>query len=121
MSGLERLIGAKLPEHVGPCYFRRLDGGWLLTNDWGRHARLTPEAFASLFSETPDRDSPWWRELEEKGFLRGRLDFPDLARRFARGNSFLWSGPRLHVVVLTSRCEYACVYCQAGAPAACIP
>lgn len=118
MGRLETLIQAKLPEHVGPCYFRRLDGGWLLTNDWGRHARLSGAQFDSLFSEAPDRGAAWWRELEAKGFVRGRMDFPALAERFARANSFLWSGPRLHVVVLTTRCEYACVYCQAGAPAA---
>ncbi|TPW21025.1 MAG: His-Xaa-Ser system radical SAM maturase HxsB [Elusimicrobia bacterium] len=118
MGKLEKLIQGKLPEHVGPCYFRRLGEGWLLTNDWGRHARLSDRAFSGFFSETPERGSAWWRELEEKGFVRGRLDFPDLAARFARANSFLWSGPRLHVVVVTTRCDYACVYCQAGAPSA---
>ena len=116
MSDFEPLIQSPLPEHVGPCYFRRLDGGWLLTNDWGRHARLSPEAFASFFSAAPERAAAWWSELEEKGFVRGRLDLTDLSARFARANAFLWSGPRLHVAVLTTRCNHVCVYCQAGSP-----
>ncbi|TBR25580.1 His-Xaa-Ser system radical SAM maturase HxsB [bacterium] len=111
---LTDLLRTPLPDYVGPCYFRRLGEDWLLTNDWGRHARLSPEAFAGFFGGAPDRGAPWWADLREKGFLRDHLDFPALASRFARANSFLWSGPRLHIAVLTSRCNHACAYCQAG-------
>lgn len=115
---LADLIREKLPDYVGPCYFRRLDGAWLLTNDWGRHVRLSPEAFEAFFGGRPDKEAPWWEELKANGFLRDHLDFPGLGARFARANSFLWSGPRLHIAVLTSRCNHACAYCQAGSPAA---
>lgn len=108
------LIREKLPDYVGPCYFRRLGGGWLLTNDWGRHARLSCEAFEGFMGGKPDRAAPWWAELREKGFLRDHLDVPALASQFARANSFLWNGPGLHIAVLTSRCNYSCAYCQTG-------
>lgn len=111
---LATLIREKLPEHVGPCYFRRLGGDWLLTNDWGRHARLTDAQFRAFMGGDPEPDAAWWADLRDKGFLRGHLDFPALASRYSRANSFLWSGPRLHIAVLTSRCNYACAYCQTG-------
>ncbi|MBI3297198.1 MAG: His-Xaa-Ser system radical SAM maturase HxsB [Elusimicrobia bacterium] len=107
----------ELPEHAGPCYARRLGRRWLLTNDWGHHAVLRGSEYASFLSSAPRRGAAWWTELEAKGFLRERLDFAGLAERYRRQNAFLWSGPRLHVMVLTSRCNQACGYCQAGSGA----
>lgn len=113
-GALTALSPAKLPDHVGPCYFRRLGAGWLLTNDWGHHARLGQKEFEAFFAGAPDKEAPWFKELLDKGFVRDHLDFRGLAGRFASQNSYLWSGPRLHIAVLTTRCNQGCGYCQAG-------
>ncbi|MFH1724377.1 MAG: His-Xaa-Ser system radical SAM maturase HxsB [Elusimicrobiota bacterium] len=114
-SRLRSLVRKKLPDYVGPCAFRKLPGGYLLTNDWGRHHWLSPGEFERYFSGRLAKGSASWRELRDKGFLRDRLDFPALAGSYARKNAFLWSGPRLHIAVLTLRCNHRCAYCQASA------
>ena len=102
-------------QKVGSFYFKELNGQYLLTNDIGEHCFLDPlnlDAFlAGKIEQTcPDKYS----ELQTKGFIRDRLDFDGLARRYAQKNTFLGQGPSLHIVVVTLRCDHRCIYCQAG-------
>ena len=102
-------------QKVGSFYFKELNGQYLLTNDIGEHCFLDPlnlDAFlAGKIEQTcPDKYS----ELQTKGFIRDRLDFDGLARRYAQENTFLGQGPSLHIVVVTLRCDHRCIYCQAG-------
>jgi len=95
--------------------FKKLNSHYLLTNDVGEYCFLLPQEFdlylaGNLEKVYPDRYS----ELQNKGFIRDRLDFDGLARKYASRNSFLYSGPTLHIVVVTLRCDHKCSYCQAS-------
>jgi len=103
----------KIPPQV---WWKRLGGGYLLTNEVGEYVTLSPGEFRA-FTGTGSLPSsnPKLREMEEKGFLRARLDFNGLARRWKEANAYISRGPGLHIFVLTLRCNHKCVYCQSGA------
>jgi sulfatase maturation enzyme AslB (radical SAM superfamily) len=98
-----------------PFYFRRLGERWLATNDWGRHAFLDDAELSALSRGAWPRGAPREAELAEKGFLRDRLDFPNLARRFRERELAGPSRPHLHTVEVTRRCDLSCRYCSASA------
>jgi len=103
-------------QKVGFFRFKRLNGRYLLTNDVGDYCFLDSPSFevflAGKIEQTcPDRYS----ELQAKGFIRDRLDFDGLARKYASKNIFLNRGPSLHIIVVTLRCDHKCIYCHASA------
>ena len=100
-------------------YWTRFGGEYLLTNDSGEHAVLTPAQF-TLFSTGGGLPSKGrkYAELQAKGFIRDRLDFEDQAAKWGRSNAYLRRGPSLHIMVITLRCNHKCLYCQAGAAGA---
>ena len=104
---------SKIPPYV---WWQRLDEEYLLTNDTGEYIMLSSGEFRT-FTGTGALPSsnPKLREMEEKGFIRGRLDFKNLSRRWKESNAYLDRGPGLHIFVLTLRCNHKCVYCQSGA------
>jgi len=69
--------------------------------------------FTRTGSLTPS--SPKLRDMEEKGFLRDKLDFGALARVWKESNAYVDRGPGLHIFILTLRCNHKCLYCQSGA------
>jgi len=104
-----------LPPHI---YWARLGKGYLLTNDSGAHARLTPAQFRRYAATGALAPSPALDALLEGGFIRDRLDLEDQAAKRASSNEYLSRGPGLHIMVLTLRCNHRCLYCQAGAAGA---
>jgi sulfatase maturation enzyme AslB (radical SAM superfamily) len=101
-------------ELAAPFYFRRLGPRWLATNDWGHHAFLDEAELSALSRGAWPPGSPREAELAEKGFLRDRLDFASLSRRFRERELTGPSRPRLHTVEVTRRCDLACRYCSAS-------
>lgn len=96
-------------------YFKRLGGRILLTNDWGHHARLSPEDFGRFLKGGLKPEEPLWKDLQAKGFIRDHLDFAGLAKDHRQANSFLRQGPSLHILVATLRCNHKCLYCHSSA------
>ncbi|MFH1724832.1 MAG: hypothetical protein ABII00_09445 [Elusimicrobiota bacterium] len=92
-----------MPGSVGPCLFRRLAGGYQLTNEWGGHLWLEPEDFRRFISGGIAKETPLWNALCGEGFLRDHLDFPLLIERYKRRTAYLRSAPGLHVVAVTRR------------------
>ncbi len=99
---------------LGPFRFRGVEGRVLLTNDAGDHALLAPGEFQALLDGALPQGSPRHAELLEKGFLVGGRTQEEEAVLFARRKSFCTSGPYLHVIVTTLRCNQGCVYCHAS-------
>ena len=94
--------------------FRRLPGGRvLLTNDSGASAVVDEAGFRAVAAGRPAGKTA--AGLEAKGFVRERMDFEGYAAARASRNTFLNSGPGLHILVTTLRCNHKCLYCQAGA------
>ena len=54
-------------------------------------------------------------ELAAKGFVREMTDFENYAAACSKKNAFLNSGPGLHILVMTLRCNHKCLYCQSSA------
>ena len=91
------------PVQAGFFRFRRLDGKYLITNDFGRYRFLTDEEFRRFISGTLDNTSLLYARLVKDGFIRDHMDFAALAAVWRNRNRFLWQGPSLHTVVPTLR------------------
>lgn len=103
---------------IGFFRFRIINGQYLLTNDVGKYYFLDPSSFEAFLSGEIEEISPdKYLELQNKGFIRDKLDFNNLAQKYASKNTFLSQGPSLHIIVVTLRCDHKCIYCQAGSQA----
>lgn len=86
----------------------------LITNDFGHFAVLKKEDFKKYLKGNI-KNKKIIAELEEKGFIRNRLNFEELYKTFQSLNSFIYTGPYLHILVTTLRCNHKCIYCQSQA------
>jgi His-Xaa-Ser system radical SAM maturase HxsB len=111
-----RLAQIRTPDPKFPAFFRfrEVAGRYLLTNQEGSYAVLTPEQFKTFAEGTLARDSELYHSLAEKNFIRAEFDVQRAAERLRRRKSFLHYGPNLHVLVVTLRCNETCVYCHAS-------
>ncbi len=95
--------------------FERDGSSYLAAGPSGRLVRLTAAEFAALASGSAREGSPLFGRLAAAGLLRGRLDLEDAVGGLAGLSSGASEGPGLHILVLTLRCNHACVYCRATA------
>ena len=95
--------------------FRRLGDEYLLTNEVGEFVRLTPDEFRAMREGTLAGEyKETYDALGAKGFVRGRLSKEEMGHRYA-AKYFVGGGTVLHIIVLTLRCDQACIYCHASA------
>lgn len=97
-------------------YFRqkKVGNNHLITNDFGNFAFLTDADFKTYLAGGIPENSALFIELAQKGFIRDRMDFAELVKKFRSKNSFLKLGPSLHIIVVTLRCNHKCLYCHAS-------
>jgi His-Xaa-Ser system radical SAM maturase HxsB len=107
------LKGAGL-DRLSPFRYGKIRDKVLVTNDAGGFVLLSGEEFSALVEGTLAQDEPKYLELQSKDFFRSDAATASLARDFARKNAFLFSGPYLHIVIVTLRCNEVCVYCHAS-------
>jgi len=101
---------------VPPQLFWRREGAdFLVTNDFGHYAWLKKKDFDALAAGKVGEKHPLFAGLSAKGFVRDRLDFDSLAAKWRSKNAYLNTGPGLHILVLTLKCNHKCLYCQAAA------
>ncbi|OGR45466.1 MAG: His-Xaa-Ser system radical SAM maturase HxsB [Elusimicrobia bacterium GWA2_61_42] len=101
---------------VPPQLLWKRDGAdFLVTNDFGHYSWLKKKDFDSLLACKVGESHPLFAALSAKGFVRDRLDFDGLAAKWRKKNAYLNTGPGLHILVLTLRCNHKCLYCQAAA------
>jgi uncharacterized protein len=97
-----------------PFKHRAVDGKTLITNTEGSFLLLSGEDFRAFAEGTVDTDSPLYRRLAERNFIRAVADTRKIADRMRTRKVFLNQGPNLHIVVVTLRCNETCVYCHAS-------
>jgi len=98
---------------VGFFRFKKLKDRFLLTNDVGEYSFLSRRDFDSFLTGRLDYCAPAkYDELQQKGFLKDRLDLQKLITKYASRHAFLASSTSLHIVVVTLRCNHSCLYCQ---------
>jgi len=100
---------------LGFFRFKEFRNGYLLTNDVGQWLVLKEKEFKDLLAGDLDKAKEPYLSLKEKNFLKKDLDVSDLLNRYREKNAFLFSGPSLHIVVVTLRCNHRCIYCHASA------
>ncbi|HWA72738.1 MAG TPA: His-Xaa-Ser system radical SAM maturase HxsB [Polyangiaceae bacterium] len=94
--------------------FRRIGEAVLLTNLEGEHLLLDEQEFVQFAQGSFDDSSSLHQRLRERNFLRAHYDQDRAAERLRARKRFLESGPNLHLVVVTLRCNETCVYCHAS-------
>jgi His-Xaa-Ser system radical SAM maturase HxsB len=94
---------------------RKLGKKYLVTNDTGDFVYLNDPDYRKFISGSLGAKSVAYKELLKKGFIRNRLDFTGLIKALRSRKNGLFAGPTLHIVVVTLRCNFKCVYCHASA------
>ena len=97
-------------------HWKRKDGKVFLTNDFGGRIKLTEEEFDKLHEKELDPKSDIPVTLLNQGFVSEMLDVDKLSLNWAQKHSCVLLPPMLHIIVVTTRCNMQCVYCQAGSP-----
>ncbi|UFW46267.1 MULTISPECIES: His-Xaa-Ser system radical SAM maturase HxsB [Bradyrhizobium] len=117
MTALVPIAGGVDQYDLLPFRFARLPGApenILVTSEAGEFAFVSPDDLSalaqgrSLPEQTADR-------LEAVQIIRrGGSDLPVrlLATKLRTRKSFLRGGPKLHIFVVTLRCDHSCRYCQ---------
>lgn len=99
---------------VAFCRFKKLKDNYLITNDIGNYFFLSPSLFKQYLEGSLDKKGEVYQILEKKEFIGDSLDKENLVRNYRKRSAFLFSGPSLHIIVATLRCNYNCIYCQAN-------
>lgn len=108
---------APRPTTIRPLPFRfmRLFGEELLVNEAGEFL-FAPSGTASAILEGPsDTASPLYKDLKAKHFVYDDTSSPlfdILATKIRTKYEHLMGGTKLHIFVVTLRCEHSCHYCQ---------
>ena len=104
---------SSLSSQVGFFRFGTMkNGDYLITNDVGQYAFLTPIEFTAFLTGT----LAWEKKIE----LTGKLFYktPEYEEKmvslYNEKNRFLAYGPTLHMIVTTLRCNHKCEYCHAA-------
>lgn len=94
---------------------RRDNGDYLLVNEVGEYCILPPQEFKQFSSHQLPSDRSSYKQLKTKHFLSDNNSsalFDVLAAKYRTKKSFLDGFAKLHIFVLTQRCNQACQYCQ---------
>lgn len=100
-----------------PFRFKRLRGKRvLLTNIVGEYLIVTHDEYRDFISKALNTDSSLYNELRQKHFIYDddSCQIELLSSKFWTKKSFLQGFTKLHIFVLTLRCNSACTYCQAS-------
>jgi len=87
---------------------------FLVTNDVGEFCILKTAEFNKLIRGNIIEKDPCYSNLREMGIIRDHINFPNIIAKYQKKNAFLNAGPTLHIVVMTLRCNFKCVYCHAS-------
>lgn len=100
---------------VGFFRFKPLAKDYLLTNDAGDYAYLDPATFEGLLQGKLNCNCGQYGSLKEKGFIRSDdVGLTNVIEKCCSKNAALGRGTGLHIIVVTLRCDYACIYCHAS-------
>ena len=112
---VERFAPAPQAFNLLPFRFMRLHGKELLVNEAGEFLFVPPGTVQELGDERFDTGSELYRDLKAKHFVyddssSALLDV--LAAKVRTKFDHINGGTKLHIFVVTLRCEHSCDYCQ---------
>ncbi|MEZ4430009.1 MAG: His-Xaa-Ser system radical SAM maturase HxsB [Nannocystaceae bacterium] len=86
----------------------------VISNYEGSYLILTHDEFKQFAEGTVAPESALYRALDEKNFIRETYRVADAAAQLKARKHFIHTGPNLHVMVVTLRCNETCIYCHAS-------
>lgn len=101
-------------DKLGFFRFKELNSKYLLTNDVGEYVILSRPDFKNFLEDKVKENDPVYQNLQERGLIRGKINFSTLISKYQKKNLFLGQGPTLHIIVTTLRCDHKCAYCQSS-------
>ena len=112
---LEQFAGAPAGFHLLPFRFIRMNGKELLVNEAGEFLFAPPGTVQGLVDERLDTSTNLYRDLKAKHFVYDDSSSPlldILATKVRTKFDHICGGTKLHIFVVTLRCEHSCDYCQ---------
>src|ERR1700722_19298874 len=112
---LERFAPAPTAFHLLPFRFTRLNGKELLVNEAGEFLFAPVGTVERLTDERIDTESELYQDLKAKQFIYDDSSSPlldILATKVRTKFDHMCGGTKLHIFVVTLRCEHSCEYCQ---------
>jgi His-Xaa-Ser system radical SAM maturase HxsB len=99
-----------------PFRFMRFDASrYVLVNEVGEFIFLDEKTFRSFSTHALSVEHPSYLDLKAKHFLYDDTSSPlldVLATKYRTKKSFLRGFTKLHLFVVTLRCDHSCLYCQ---------
>lgn len=98
-------------------YFRygQIGADFIVTNEAGDYVWLSKDEFNKFIENKLDDSSEPYLTLYQNNFIKNNEDINHLVDKYRTKKQFLASGPCLHVLVVTLRCNQNCIYCHASA------
>lgn len=118
MTGRFEALGAFVPQkryELLPFRFERLGNRVLAVNEVGEHLFLSSEAFGDFVGRSLTVTSEVYADLKSKHFLYDtdpQTAIELLVTKYRTKKSFLDGFTKLHMFVVSLRCEHSCHYCQ---------
>jgi len=112
---LEKFAPAPTQVSLLPFRFARLNGHEVLVNEAGEFLFAPPGTVRNLLDGTLDFQSTLYKDLKAKHFAYDDTSSPlldVLAVKVRTKFDHLNGGTKLHIFVVTLRCEHSCHYCQ---------
>jgi len=112
---IERFAPVPPTFHLLPFRFTRLNGKELLVNEAGEFLFVPSGTVQRLTNEQLDTNTELYRDLKAKHFVYDESSSPlldILATKVRTKYDHICGGTKLHIFVVTLRCEHSCEYCQ---------
>lgn len=101
--------------NLGFFRFKKIKEKILLTNEYGEYIFLAEKDFEKFIEGKIDKTQEPYLSLARSNFVKDELNISEFIDRYQKKNNFLFNGPSLHIMVVTLRCNYKCIYCHASA------
>jgi uncharacterized protein len=97
--------------------YKKIDGKYLLTNDFGKFIFLTEEDFENLLQRKIKPDTELGSQLIKRNFIYdgNSIEFAmESGKELLDNKMYMGTATSLHIFVVTTACNLNCVYCQAN-------
>ncbi|MFB6216895.1 MAG: radical SAM protein, partial [Candidatus Aenigmatarchaeota archaeon] len=88
------------------------DNSYLVTTEQGSWSLLTRDEYKKLESSDLEPESDLFKHLEDRGIVITEDNVEEIVKKHALKNQFLFTGPSLHIITTTKRCNHRCSYCH---------
>ncbi len=112
---MNKKINIENIKQLVPFSHRKIKDKYLIVNDWGDFLFLKNREFNDLFYAESKFKNSFLVKLCDSGFLKKTLNKDIIIEKYRKKKNYLFSGPSLHIVVVTLRCNFNCIYCHASA------